>query len=270
MEQNNSIQTPGRLTIRVGRQSLAFAMPHPDGTPGLDYEPYVVKSGMSIAANLRQAMRDGLLPSRPVERVRVMVDSPVLMVPVEQFSQGTMEQLHHHAYPLQQKDIILYNVLPDLNAVAVFSANRDMHMVLADHYQRVEMIAASTPVWRHLHQRSYTGVRHKLYGYFHEGQLDIVSFQQNRFRFCNSFAVKHAHDALYFLLYVWRQLALKAEFDELHLAGEVLEREWLTERLGHYLKKVYVINPSADFNRAPATEVRGLPYDLMTLFVKGR
>lgn len=270
MDNINTIHTPQRLTIRVGRQSLAFAMPHTDDTPGIDYEPYVVKSGVSIAANLRQAMRDALLPSRPVERVRVMVDSPVLIVPVEQFSQDTMQQLHNHAYPSHQKDLILYNVLPDLNAVAVFCANRDMHMVLTDHYQRVEMISAPTPVWRHLHQRNYTGVRHKLYGYFHEGKLDIVAFQQNRFRFCNSFTVKHAQDALYFLLYVWRQLALKPEFDELHLAGEIIQRDWLDKQLRRYLKKVYVINPVADFNRAAATEVRGLPYDLMTLFVKGR
>ena len=68
-----------------------------------------------------------------------------------------------------------------------------------------------TPVWRHLHQRSFTGHRNKLYGYFHSKRLDLFSFQQNRFKFCNSFEASHAYDALYFLLYTWKLLRLEAE-----------------------------------------------------------
>ena len=44
----------------------------------------------------------------------------------------------------------------------------------------------------------------------------------------------------------------------------------ITEELKKYLKKVYIINPSADFNEAPATQIKNMPYDLMTLYVKGR
>lgn len=270
MDDEKRATTLQRITLRVGHQTLAFAMPHPGDGQQIDFEPYVVKSGMSMAANLRQALREATLPARPVDRVRVMVDSPVLMTPVELFSQDNMAELHHHAFPTRRQDTILFNVLPDLNAVAVFSVNRDLKMVLDDHYPRVDVIAAPTPVWRHLHQRSYTGVRHKLYGYFHEGQLDVLHFQQNRFRYCNSFTARNHHDAVYFLLYVWQQLALKNEFDELHLVGDIDTPEWLQSELRKYLHKVFVISPAVDFNQVPATQVAGMPYDMMTLFVKGR
>ena len=52
--------------------------------------------------------------------------------------------------------------------------------------------------------------------------------------------------------------------------GEVPEREWMVSELRRYLQKVYVINPSGEFNRAPATQVEGLPFDMMTYFIKGR
>jgi hypothetical protein len=71
-------------------------------------------------------------------------------------------------------------------------------------------------------------------------------------------------------LYVWKQLALDNQYDELHIVGDIPERDWLIEELKKYLSKAYVINPSADFNRAPATQVKGLPYDLVTLYTKGR
>jgi hypothetical protein len=98
----------------------------------------------------------------------------------------------------------------------------------------------------------------------------VFCFQQNRFRFCNSFDAGHAHDSLYFLLYVWKQLQLDAQNDELHVMGGVPEQDWLLEELKKYVQKVYLVNPVADLNRAPVTEIKGMPYDLQILYVKGR
>jgi hypothetical protein len=255
-----------RITIRVGQGTLSFSIVGPDGN--VVYEPYVVKSGVSMAANLREAFKTSDLLQLS-KRGRVLIDSDVLMVPVELFETSTMAQWHRHAYPRHEQDTILYNVLPDLNAVSVFSINKDLKLVFDDHFPDVNFISAISPVWRHLHHRSYTGTYQKLYGYFHEQRLEVFSFQQNRFTFCNTFSVRQAHDSLYFLLYVWKQLQLQPLNDELHIVGDIPEQQWLLTELRRYLRKAYLINPSADFNRAQITEIKGIPYDLQTLFVKG-
>lgn len=257
------------MTIRIGRGTLSFSVPS-DEEETIIFEPYVVKSGISMAANLREAFKYADLLQEHPQRARVLIDSDVLMVPVEMFQEQTMETMYRHAFPSHEQEMVYYNVLPDLNAVAVFSMNKDLRLVIDDHFKEVKLIVAASPVWRHLHQRSFTGTRRKLYGYFHEKQLDIFSFQQNRFKFCNSFAAGKAHDSLYFLLYVWKQLQLQPEHDEMHIVGDIPEQEWLVSELKKYLQKAYIINPSADFNRAPVTEIKGMPYDLQTLYVKGR
>ena len=48
-----------RLIIRAGNGTLSFLLPHGDGT--VDYAPYTVRSGVSMAANLRSAFRDAEL-----------------------------------------------------------------------------------------------------------------------------------------------------------------------------------------------------------------
>ena len=258
-----------RLTIRIGRGTLSFAMPTDDGE-GVIFEPFVVKSGISMAANLREAFKKADLLLDHPQRVRVLLDSDVLMVPVEMFQESTKEAMYYHAFPTKEQEAVYYNVLPDLNAVAVFSMNRDLRLVVDDHFKDVTLIAAINPVWRHLHQRSFTGNRHKLYAYFHEKQIDIFSFQQNRFKFCNSFSADRPHDSLYFLLYVWKQLQLQPEHDELHVVGDIPEQEWLVDELKKYLQKAYVINPVANFNQSPIMQIKGMPFDLQLLFVKGR
>jgi hypothetical protein len=258
-----------RLTIRVGRGTLSFSMPAGEGEEVV-FEPFVVKSGVSMAANLREAFKTADLLQQLPTRVRVSIDSDVLMVPVEQFDERDMETLHGHVFPRREQDAVFYNVLPDLNAVAVFSMNRDLKLVIDDHFSDVNLMTAMAPVWRHLHQRSFTGNRRKLYGYFHERRLEVFSFRQNRFRFCNSFEASRAHDSLYFLLYVWKQLQLQPEHDELHIVGDIPDEEWVVSELRKYVQKAYVINADADFSNHPVTELKGMPYDLMALYVRGR
>jgi hypothetical protein len=161
-------------------------------------------------------------------------------------------------------------VLPDLNAVAVFSMNKDLRLVLDDHFQDIRMVTAIQPVWRHMHQRSFTGVRPKLYAYFHEKRLELFAFQQNRFRFCNSFEASRYKDAIFYICYVWKLLQMSEENDEMYLMGDLPDQDDLLKELKTFLQKVYVVNPSAEFNQHPVTAVGGVPFDLQALVAKGR
>lgn len=260
-----------RLTMRFSRNSLSFSTAYiSNGEQQVRFEPYTVKSGVSMAANLREALKTAELPLEGFKNALVMTDSPVLMIPLDVFNESDYSTLYAHSYPSLTSEKVLYSVLPDLNAVSVFSINKDLKLVVDDNFHDVKHAHAVSPVWRYLHQRSYIGSRNKLYGYFHDKKLEIFSFSQKRFKFCNTFDISHTNDALYFLLYVWKQLMLQPEYDEMHLVGDIPEKDVLLEELKRYLQRAYVINPSADFNRAPVTHISNMPYDLMALYVKGR
>lgn len=261
-----------RLTIRVSRKSLSFSTVTPVNIEHpITFEPYAVKSGISMAANMREALKTATLPVQGYKMAQVMVESPVLLVPIDMFKEEEMETLYKHSFEGgTNPDKILYNTLPYLNSVAVFPINKDLKMVIDDHFTNVIYIAALTPVWHYLHRRSFTGARNKLYAYFHDNMIDIFNFHQNRFKYSNQFEVRNYNDAIYFILYVWKLLGLRPTHDELHIVGEVPDKTELTDELKKYLQRVYVINPSGDFNRAPATRIEGMPYDIMTLYTKGR
>ena len=270
MAETGNIQRQ-RLTICIGDNTLSFTQPNTDaeGLPIL-FEPYVVKSGISMAANMRAALKEIKPAFDNPQRCRVLIDTPVLMMPMELFEEQDKDIFYTHAYPLHHQDVVLFNVLPELKAVVLFAINKDLKLVVDDNFQDASFICAMVPVWRYLHQRSFSGPRNKLYAYFREHRLDIFSFNQNHFKYCNSFETSHGHDALYYLLYVWKQLQLSPEHDEMHIVGDIPDRDWLFAELRKYLQKAYIINPSADFNRVPVTNIKGMPYHLLTLFVKGR
>ena len=257
-----------RLTIRIGRHTLSFSAVDANNANGIVFEPYTVRSGISMAANLREAFKEIDLAANGWSRAMVLIDSPVLMMPVDEFRDNLKETLYRHTIMGHDGETVMSVVLPSLNAVAVYSINKDLKLVLDDHFSDVRFTHVCAPVWEHLYRRSFTGVRQKLYAYFHDKRLDVFSFQQNRFRFTNSFDTNLVPDAVYFMLNVWKQLAFDNRRDELHLVGELPERDALTQELRSFIQNVYVINPKAEFNRAPITGINNLPYDLMTYFMK--
>lgn len=267
---NNQITLRQRMAIRIGRGSLSFAVKDATADGQVAYEPFTAKSGMSMAANMREAFRDSDLLSRGYQRAQVLIDADVLMIPVEEYEPETKEELYRQAFTNAEGDVVMQSIVPNLNAVAVFGINKDLKMVVEDHFSDVRYMPVAQPIWSYMHSRSFSGANRKMYGYFHDGRLGIFSFDKNRFKFCNSYDVKKGNDAAYFLLYVWKELNLDAEKDELCLSGEAPEKDKLQEIVRRYVRRAYFINPAGEFNRAPITQIKGMPMDLITYFVKGR
>ena len=70
---NKTLQA--RLTIRVSKNTLSFSVVDREAEHQVIYEPYTVKSGVSMAANLRQAFKESDLLQRGYQKVRVYIDS---------------------------------------------------------------------------------------------------------------------------------------------------------------------------------------------------
>lgn len=258
------------ITMRVTPQTMSFSAVNLLADSGIDYTQYVVKSGVSQAANLRAALQQLPMLADKEQTIRVLISSECLIVPTQEFDEEAIELLLLHAYPHLRSFMTQYNVLPDLNAVAVFVVNKDLNTVLADHFSQVSYVTLMSPVWRQMYQRSFIGQKRKLYAYFHEDKMEVCAFRQNRFCFCNTYNYTSNQDVVYYLMFIWKTLGMDVSEDELHIVGTVKERDTLNADLHRYLSNVYFINPTAEFNRAPITQINKLPYDLLTLFIRNR
>ena len=271
MQENktNTALYQDQLIVRITRRTLAFAVTDKTADAQVAYEPYTVRSGISMAANLREAFKSAALLQRGYKRVNILVDVAVMLVPIEEFQEEDMQGLYRYTFGLDDGDTVVHQVLPDLNAVAVFPINKDIKLVVDDHFTDVRITPLIRSIWTYLHRKSFIGMSKKLYGYFHDKKLELFAFSKNRFKFYNSFELDSSRDAVYFIMYVWEQLGMDKTSDELHLVGDIVDSDGLKISLSQFIRKVYINNLAADFSSAPITAISGLPYDLITLFAKG-
>ena len=263
---NMTSEKLGRLLIRVGNDSLAFAHKNEDGS--FAYTTYATKRGISMAANLKEALKDEELHIGMWKKVFVLIDSPVIMIPIDEYNEQNKESLYRHSVTGQENSSVLATILPSVNTVALYSLNKDLRTVLTDNFSDIKIHPVCASVWQYLQRRSLRGEKEKLYCYFHDGKLEVCSFRKNRFRFANAFAVSHAKDITYFILSVWQQLGMNTKTDEIYLLGNFPDYEGTTDELHKFTEAVYKINASADFNRHALTQRKDVPFDIITTLLK--
>lgn len=254
------------LIIRISKDSLSFAMDCGD-EEGICFEPYAMKSGISIAANLREAFKTSDLLSRAGSKATVLVDSPTLIMPLEDFQEDEVEEQYAMTYPSLKGMSVETCVLPAFRNMVAFAVEKDVKTVLCDNFEKVKLRSLMISVWEFLQRRNGAANNKKLYAYFHDGKIDICSFHRNRFTFANTFDADNIQNEMYYILGAWKLIGAKAANDDLFMCGKIDNREQLTAELKNFLARVFYINPSADFNRAPATQIMNFPLDTMLQFV---
>lgn len=103
----------------------------------LAFEPYILKSGILLAADLREAFEESDLFSYGYQRVQVMVDSPALMTSTDEFDGSAIKILYHHTFIEHGDNAALHAIPPNLNAVVVLPMNRDLKLTITDHFNDV-------------------------------------------------------------------------------------------------------------------------------------
>ncbi len=241
------------IIIRVGQGTLAFLCP--DGNNAPVFRPYPVKSGMSIAANLRTAFKEESYLTGVGNKAVLLVSSPTLLIPTEQYQADETfdaDEVYGNVITGHKGEVKVISDISELYATAVFPVNSDLQMVVKDHFPIVDTRNVMVTVWQHLYNRYYeSGKQRRLFAYFHDKVVDICSFGQHRIHFANSFPAVHAHDALYYTLFIWKQLGMNQTDDELFIFGDMPHADWLLERYNTYLSHVNVIDHDGKADKKP-------------------
>ena len=266
---NESQAKEENLIIRIGIDTLSLAVVGEAASSLVSYEQTQLKSGLSATANLREAFHNSELLQQPYTTVYIMTDTPTMLIPWDEYKANEAAALYDHTFTGCEQQLKISCTMPDLQTVAIFSIERELKNIIDEHFSNKHFLPICLPLWRHLNQRGNSRERQRLYGYLHGDRLEVFRFNQNRFKFCNSFAASQAQDALYFLLYVFRQLAMDASRDEIFVIGDIPRKKWLTDNLHEYVKNVIPADAS-DLGLTPSQRWQQIPLDMLAIINIGK
>lgn len=238
------------LSIRLSTDGFSFSVFNPLNDGGCLLREQAVDESLSMTANLKRVFRETEWLNRPFRRVNVLASGKrYALVPLELFEDEQAEFIFSHNHLRKDNEQVLYNVLHKNDVVVLFGIDKSACNFLRGQYpDRVKFFAQVAPLVEYFSVRSRLGNSRKLYAHLRREAIDLFAYERGRLLLANSFDCRETADRLYYLLYVWKQLGFEQERDELHLAGDIGDKERLLDELRQYLRQVFVMNPSADID----------------------
>jgi hypothetical protein len=126
-----------KLIITIDNTAIVLQTDSADGAA--EREVYNLNSGISIAANLRQALSVCALLRNPrlYDRVTVVVDTPTMLIPEDEYTSGSATLLYRNAFSMSPADEVQTSPLDTLGVVLAFAVNKDLHFVLNENFRYV-------------------------------------------------------------------------------------------------------------------------------------
>ncbi|NDW13616.1 DUF3822 family protein [Bacteroides sp. 214] len=257
------------LSIRLATDGFSFSVYDPI-TDSIFFTTKEVDPLISFTANLKRQYKENDFLIHRFKRTNVLlINKRYTFVPLELFEEEQAEVLFYYNHPRHENEIVLYNVLKKNNIVVLFGVDKSVHTLLSERFESVKYYSQTSSLIEHFAAKSRLGNSKKMYAYMREEMLELYCFERGTLLLANSFICKKNSDRLYYLLYVWKQLQMDQERDELHLAGFFEEKNAFMNELKKFVKKAFVINTSSELNNATAEKVEEIPLDMQLLLSKG-
>jgi len=254
------------LSVRLSSEEFYFSIYNPTKAKAYSFISKKTKENLSMAANVKEVIKENDFLKHTYKRVNIMtITKRFTLIPFELFEDEQAETIFYHNHTRNENEVILYNILRNANVVVVFAIDKSAHQQLLDQFPRAHFYCQTSSLAEYFSGRSRLGNSLKMYAYQRKSSVDVLCYDRGRILLINNFKCTETADVIYYLLYMWKQLDFNQERDELHLTGDLRDKETLVKGLKQFVRQLFVINPISEFSLNGVSSAEEIPFDLQTL-----
>lgn len=268
----NKSYHPLTLSIRIYADGFSFFVCDPQ-TSNLVRGEHFQLGNEPMAARLQQELSKSDYNNRQIDQVYVLVCTPSIHVPLEEFHRDEASALY--AFALADQDMsrlrVAYTIQPELESVEVYAVARDVEEAILQFFPTARFFASRAMLMERLKRYDDTADSHsrRLFACVsHEG-LEIIAFSDGHLHFANTFETSVNADIQYFALNTWQMLGFDAEQDYLVLIVETGDEQAqaLQTAFAAYVRHIEALSSSALFSHVPLASETQVPLDLKALLL---
>jgi len=184
--------------------------------------------------------------TRRYRKVNLVMPSPKFtIVPAALFDPGKKDEYFTFNHLSNDGNIIISNRLSDPDSYLVFSVSRPVVELFSSFYPGVQPYHQVKPLMSHLSHSRKSINGNCIHIHVEREFFNLIVFDHNQMKFCNSFKYRNITDILYFTLNVFRTLGLKQE-ESIYLSGLTEKYDDLSSNLSLYIRNVKFADPSGN------------------------
>jgi hypothetical protein len=190
--------------------------------------------------------KDDFLTKRYKKVNIVMSSRKFTMIPAQLFDPGKKDEYFSFNHLAEDGNIILSNRIADPDAFIIYSVLKPFYEVLSERFPGVLPFHHTKPLLNHVaHSRKSVNGNY-IHVHVEKEFFNLVIFNHNVLKFCNSFNYRNINDILYYVLNTFRNLDIKQE-ETLCFSGQTEKYDDLSSAFSAYVRNIKFNEPSGNF-----------------------
>jgi hypothetical protein len=237
------------LSIRLATDGFSFAVYNPIRNSLVLTRQREIEPELSITVNMRKALEELDFLSYTYKRTDALpAGKRFTLMPAELFAEDQAETCFYYNFSPQENEIVLYDTLPKNGAVVLYALDKSLYDLLREQYPQIRFQSSVSSLAEHLAVKSRPGADKKMYVCVRRSFIEVYVYDRGHLMLLNAFDCENNSDRVYYLLYVWKQLAMDQQADELCVMGDGAEKDLLVEEMRRFIRHVSVLHPVSEFN----------------------
>ena len=254
------------MSIRLRSDGLSFSGYSPSENESFFYRNVEFDRTKPYIASLKEFFFEHEFLTYSYKRTNLVCVTPqYTMVPEEVFTDKQKDELLSFTF-FSPESKCLNNLLTREAVEVVFGIDEDVYEFCSRSLINPAFIHHITPQLALWKQQSRQLIPRQLYVVLHRRMMDVVCYAGGSLLFANSFEYDKPDDIVYYILYVWKQVGMDQERDQLHMYGGASLRNTITATLRNYIQYISPAEIPSDAYLLGA-EIVQAPLDLIALSV---
>lgn len=190
--------------------------------------------------------QDDFLTKR-YKKVNILMPSKKFtLVPAPLFDPGKKDEYFTFNHIKEDDDLIISNKVNDPDAFLIFSVSKPFIDIINSYYPGVHPYHQIKPLLNHISHSRKSVNGNYIHIFIEREFFNLIIFNDNLLKFCNSFNYRNISDILYFVLKVFKNLDIKQE-ETIHLSGFTEKYDDLSSNFSIYIRNIKFAEPSGNF-----------------------
>jgi hypothetical protein len=185
--------------------------------------------------------------TKKYRKVKIVTPSQKFtLVPAPLFDPGKKDDYFIFNHTKEENETIQSNKIIDPDTFIVFSVLTHFAELLKTFYPQVQLYHSIKPLLRYIsHERKKTTGPY-IHLHIEKEFFDIVIFNHDILKFCNTFSYRNISDILYHVLNVLKNLGINQEVT-INFSGQTGKYDDLTSNFAIYIRNIQFASPTGNF-----------------------
>jgi len=252
------------LTIYTGPEQFSLSIYNPQEAGSYFYGELTDENQTGAFSVFKNEFFEQPLFSLPFRKIWIMNRTPMFaFVPSTIYKDNCRDDFMNFLFSDRQ-GIPMSNPISSAGMTVLYQLPEAVYRFMLRSFAQPEFVHYSMPLITYFLEDSKKSDGRQMAVNLQKKGLDIFCFSNGVFLLGNHFPCKGLYDALYYILFTWKQLRLNQMDDFLYITGNNIFKEELIEKLELYIKQIY-------FPEAPpeiyfeGVDTDSIPFELTAL-----